>query len=94
MQNFGQFIVLRMGSKLVFKEPIQKIKSNTNKNFQGNTNINGFQNNFYSPNSNINRKKSYEGMDIIPKFIANENMKEVNRELLNRILKKKIFLIN
>ena len=91
MQNLNQFIVLKMGNKIVFKDPIQKIKANTNKNFQGNTNFKnyGFQNNFYSPNSNINRKKSYERMDIIPKCIANENLKEVNRELLNRLSKKK-----
>ena len=31
-------------------------------------------------------------MDVIPKFIANDNMKEINRELLDRLLtKKKIF---
>ena len=88
MQSLPNFIVLKMGNKIVFKEPIQKIKANSNQNFQGNSNYNnGFQNNYYSPNNY--RKKSYEGMDIIPKFIANENMKEVNRELLNRLSNKK-----
>jgi oligoribonuclease NrnB/cAMP/cGMP phosphodiesterase (DHH superfamily) len=28
-------------------------------------------------------------MDVIPKFIANENMKELNNELMDRLLKKK-----
>ena len=85
MQNLAHFIVLKMGNKIVFKEPIQKIKANSNLNFQGNSNYNNeFQKNYYSPNNF--RKKSYEGMDIIPKFIANER---INRELLNRLLNKK-----
>lgn len=88
--NLNQFIMLRMGNKIVFKEPIQTIKSFSNQNFQGNNNFNnnGYQQNYYSKYNN-NNKKNYQGMDVIPKFIANENMKEVNRELLDSLLKKK-----
>ena len=90
--NINQFIMLRMGNKIVFKEPIHTIKSFSNQNFQGNNNFNnnGYQQNHYSKyNNNNNNKKNYKGMDVIPKFIANENMKEVNRELLDGLLKKK-----
>ena len=39
--------------------------------------------------NNNNKKRNYEGLDVIPKFIANENMKDINRELLYRLLTKK-----
>ena len=90
MINASQFISLKMGNKMVFREPLQSLKAVSNKNFQANnSNFNRYQpNNFYSPNNNI-KKRNYEGMDVIPKFIANENMKEINGELLNRLLTKK-----
>ena len=93
MLNASQFISIKMGNKMVFKEPLQSLKGYSNKNFQGSNNFNRYQpNNFYSPNNNI-KKRNYEGMDIIPKFIANENMKEINGELLDRLLKKKNIFI-
>ena len=89
--NPNQFIMLKMGNKMVFKEPLHTIKSYSNQNYQGNNNFNnnGYQQNYYSKYNNNNNKKNYQGMDVIPKFIANENMKEVNRELLDNLLKKK-----
>ena len=91
MMNLNQFIMLKMGNKIVFKEPIHTIKSYSNQNFQRNNNFNnnGYQQNNYSKYNN-NNKRNYQGMDVIPKFIANENMQEVNRELLDRLLKKKV----
>ena len=93
--NLNQFVSLKMGNKFLFKEPLQSLKFLRNQNIQqGNrNNMNNMNNNwerpnYYSPN-NINNKRNYEGMDVIPKFIANENMKEINNELLDRILKKK-----
>ena len=95
MLNASQLISLKMGNKFVFREPLQSLKSYSNKNFQGNNNnFNIYKpNNFYSPNNNNIKKRNYEGMDIIPKFIANENMKEINGELLNRLLTKKSIFI-
>ena len=89
--NQSNCIILKMGNKIVFKDPIQSIKSFSNQNFQINNNNNiRFQSNYYQPNNfNNNKKRNYEGMDVIPKFIANDNMKEINRELLDRLLKKK-----
>lgn len=86
--NISQFIFLKMGKKAVFKENLQVLKSLGNQNFQGGNNANRFQSNYYSPNNNL-KKRSYEGMDIIPKFIANQNMQELNNELMDRLLKKK-----
>lgn len=91
--NLSQYITLKMGNKYVFKEPLQALKSSNNSNY---TNNNIQRNNYYSPNNynnnnnqRINPKRSYQGMDVIPKFIANQNMQEINKELLNRLLTKK-----
>ena len=89
--NLSQYFTLKMGHKLIFKEPLQNLKIQRNSNYM---NSNYQKNNYYSPNnyninSRVNQKKNYQGMDVIPKFIANENMKEINRELLNRMQNKK-----
>jgi hypothetical protein len=74
-----------MGNKVLFKENLQVLKTFGNNSFQ--------PNNYRlrtNSTSNINAKRRiYEGMDVIPKFIANENMKELNNELMDRLLKKK-----
>ena len=79
--SLSQTLCLKMGNKLIFKEPLQALKSLSNPNTRG-------QQSNYIPTGN-KRKRNYEGMDIIPKFIANENMKEINLELLNRLCSKK-----
>ena len=89
--NLSQYVTLKMGNKFIFKEPLQTLKSTGNNNYM-NSNIQ--KKNYYSPNNYNNnqgnlKKKNYQGMDIIPKFIANENMQEINKELLDRLLKKK-----
>ena len=73
-----------MGNKILFKENLQVLKTFGNNSFQ--------PNNYKSANSNSNinaKRRIYDGMDVIPKFIANENMKELNNELMDRLLKKK-----
>ena len=89
--NLSQYVSLKMGNKFIFKEPLKSLKSTGNNNYM-NSNIQ--KKNYYSPNNYNNnqgnlKKKNYQGMDIIPKFIANENMQEINKELLDRLLKKK-----
>ena len=91
--NLSQYVTLKMGNKFIFKEPLQSLKSaGGNSNYM---NPNMQKNNYYSPNNYNNnnqrnlKKRNYQGMDIIPKFIANENMQELNKELLDRLLKKK-----
>lgn len=89
--NLSQYVTLKMGNKFIFKEPLQSLKSVNNNNY---INPNMQKNNYYSPNNFNNnqrnfKKRNYQGMDIIPKFIANENMQELNKELLDRLLKKK-----
>ena len=89
--NYTQYLTLKMGNKYIFKEPLQNLRLQRNSNYM---NSNYQKNNYYSPNNyNINtrnnHKKDYKGMDVIPKFIANENMKEINKELLNRMQNKK-----
>ena len=85
--NLNQYIFLKMGNKMIFRDPLNTIKAYSNQNFKNNYNNNVNQQNYYSKYNN--NKKNYQGMDVIPKFIANENMQEVNRELLDRLLKKK-----
>ena len=93
MMNQSNFITLKMGNKMLFKEPLQSLISLSNPNYQTNNNnvSNRYQSNYYQPNNinNNNKKRNYEGLDVIPKFIANENMKDINRELLYRLLTKK-----
>lgn len=84
--NLSQFLTLKMGNKFIFKEPLNAIKSLNNNNVQ--------RNNYYSPNNynnqRNNQKRNYANMDIIPKFIANESMQELNKELLSRLSHKKV----
>ena len=91
--NLSQFITLKMGNKFIFKEPLQSMKALKNNNYMNNNiqNNNYYpQNNFNNNNQRNNQKRNYQGMDIIPKFIANENMQEINKELLERLLQKKL----
>ena len=96
MNNLSDYITLKMGKKFIFKEPLQALRFSGNNNYMNNMNSNVRRNSYYSKNNNSNnssynnQKRNYEGMDIIPKFIANENMKEINNELLDKLLKKKI----
>ena len=95
--NLSPFVMLKMGNKIVFKEPLQAIRHINNNNYM---NSNVQRNNYYSPNnySNYNnnyssasniKKRNYENMDIMPKFMANKNMQELNKELLDRLSHKK-----
>ena len=88
--SFSQYITLKMGNKYIFKEPLQNLRIQRNSNMN-----NKYQtNNYYAPknyniNARNNHKRDYRSMDVIPKFVANENMKEINKELLNRMQNKK-----
>ena len=91
--NASQYITLKMGNKYIFKESLQALKSSSNSNYVNNNQ----RNNYYSPNNynnnnnrRMNPKRSYQGMDVIPKFIANQNMQEINKELLDRLSNKKV----
>ena len=90
--NISQYMTLKMGNKYIFKESLQALKSSNNSNYVNNNQ----RYNYYSPtnfnnnNRRINPKRSYQGMDVIPKFIANQNMQEINKELLERLLTKKV----
>lgn len=88
-----QTISLKMGNKYIFREPLQNLTTQRttnymNTNFQKNNYYSAHPNN-YNMNSRNNPKRGYQDMDVIPKFIANENMKELNKELLDRIQNKK-----
>ena len=74
--NLNQFIILKMGNKIIFREPLQLLKSN------------GSQ--YYSPKQNEPYKKNGNlgDMDIIPKFMANQN-KGSNEVMIDRLNKSK-----
>lgn len=76
MLNLNQFIVFKMGNKIIFREPLQLLKSN------------GSQ--YYPPNKNEPYKKNgnLADMDIIPKFMANQN-KGSNEVMVDRLNKSK-----
>jgi hypothetical protein len=91
--NTSQYMTLKMGNKYIFKESLQALKSSNNSNYVNNNQ----RNNYYSPNNynnnnnrRMNPKRNYQGMDVIPKFIANQNMQEINKELLDRLSNKKV----
>ena len=103
MNNLDQMLYLKMGNKLIFKEPLKGIKyaveqyqnpkSNINRNdkydiYKPNYNQKNNVNNMNNMNK-VNKKRNYQNMDVIPKFIAYENSQEVNRDLANRLLDKK-----
>ncbi len=72
--SINQFIFLKMGKKILFKENLLTLK---------NSDIRAPQS--CPPGIKIRKLE----LDIIPKFIANENMQELNNELMDRLLKKK-----
>lgn len=75
MINLNQFLVFKMGNKLLFKEPLQSLRSN------------GSQ--YFPPKQNETSKKdNMIGMDIMPKFMLNKN-KESTEEIIGRLNHKK-----
>ena len=76
MMNLNQFIILKMGNKFIFREPLQILKSNGNQ--------------YYSPKQNDPNKNNGKlaDMDIIPKFMANQN-KGSNEVMTDRLNKSK-----
>ena len=89
-----------MGNKLIFKEPLKGIKYAVEQYKNPNSQINkNDRYDIYKPNynqqSNVNnmnkgnRKRSFQNMDVIPKFIAFENSQEINKELAYKLLDKK-----
>ena len=98
MNNLDKMLYLKMGNKLIFKEPLKGIKYAVEQYQNPNSNINrNPQYDIYKPNYNNNqnnmnkgnRKRNYQNMDVIPKFIAFENSQEVNKELANKLVEKK-----
>ena len=49
--NLSPFVMLKMGNKIVFKEPLQAIRHINNNNYM---NSNVQRNNYYSPNNYSN----------------------------------------
>ena len=105
MNNLDKMLYLKMGNKLIFKEPLKGIKyaveqyQNPNPNIKRNDPYDIYKPN-YNQQSNVNnnhkynmnqgnRKRNFQNMDIIPKFIAFENSQEVNKELANKLVEKK-----
>lgn len=74
--NLNHFIIFKMGNKVIFREPLQSLKSN------------GSQ--YYPPKQNEPYKKNGKlaDMDIIPKFMANQN-KGSNEVMIDRLNKSK-----
>ena len=108
MNNLSQFVILKMGNKYVFKEPLQTIKTLGNNNYSNNinnnmSNMNNNNNNSYysPPNShnyssikNNNQKRNYENLDIMPKFLEHKNLEETSFQILDKITHKKQTLKN
>ena len=100
MINLEKMLYLKMGNKLIFKEPLKGIKYAVEQYKNPNSQINkNDRYDIYKPNynqqSNVNnmnkgnRKRSFQNMDVIPKFIAFENSQEINKELAYKLLDKK-----
>lgn len=88
--NSSNFVALKMGNKFIFKESLQVLKGSNSKYLNSNVQKkNYYTQNYYNNNQRITPKRNYQDMDIIPKFIANQNMQEINKELLERTLTKK-----
>ena len=97
--NLEQTLFLKMGNKLIFKEPLQGIKYAIEQNKNMNEKFNVYkpnynqQSNYSNQNqfSNVTnkRKMNYQNMDIIPKFIEDENIQEKYKDLANRLNDKK-----
>jgi len=77
MINLNQFLIFKMGNKILFREPLQALKSNG-----------GSQ--YYPPRQNEPNKKNgnLADMDIVPKFMANHKKGE-NEVMLERLTKSK-----
>ena len=92
--NITQTFMLKIGGKAIFHENLNNLNSLSNFNkspAHPNNNYPAFSNNNSSMNSFNNQKQNYyDNFDILPKFIANQNMQEVNKELTIKILKKKV----
>ena len=100
MINLDKMLYLKMGNKLIFKEPLKGIKYAVEQYKNPNSQINkNDRYDIYKPNynqqSNVNnmnkgnRKRNFQNMDVIPKFIAFENSQEINKELAYKLLDKK-----
>ena len=99
--SLEQTLFLKMGNKLIFKEPLKAIKYAIEQNNNMNEKYNVYKPNYnqqsnynnqnqYSNNSNNNKRKmNYQNMDIIPKFIEDENINEKYKELANKLNDKK-----
>ena len=93
MMSITQTFVLKMGGKNIFHENLSNLKSLANFNKPQtipNNNYPSFSNNNSSVNSFNNKKQNlYDNFDILPKFVASQNMQEINKEYTIKILKKK-----
>ena len=98
MNNLSQFVILKMGSKYVFREPLQTIRSFGNNNYTNNmNNMNNNNNSYYSSSNrqsyssinNSNQKRNNGTFDIMPKFLANKNLEETKFQILDKISHKK-----
>ena len=97
MNNLDKMLYLKMGNKLIFKEPLKGIKYAVEQYKNPNSDLNrNDRYNIYKPISNQqsnipkpNIKRNYQNMDVIPKFIDYENSQEMNKELAKRLVDKK-----
>ena len=97
MNNLDKMLYLKMGNKLIFKEPLKGIKYAVEQYKNPNSDLNrNDRYNIYKPMSNQqsnipkpNIKRNYQNMDVIPKFIDYENSQEMNKELAKRLVDKK-----
>ena len=76
--NSGGFISFKLGQQIIFQHPLSQLKqiaSTMNKR-----NIN--------QNLNQNQRKNYN-LDVIPKFIQTQNLKQIHLDLSKKIINKK-----
>lgn len=97
--NIEQMLFLKMGNKLIFKEPLKGIKYAIEQNKNMNEKYNVYKP-AYNQQSNVNnynnqnqyqnkRKMNFQNMDVIPKFIQNDNIQEQYKDLANKLNDKK-----
>ena len=97
--NIEQMLFLKMGNKLIFKEPLKGIKYAIEQNQNMNEKYNVYKP-AYNQQSNVNnynnqnqyqnkRKMNFQNMDVIPKFIQNDNIQEQYKDLANKLNDKK-----
>ena len=101
--NLTPFLIFKIGKQIIFKEPLQSLKSfnnmshisnpipNKNLYNQNNSFSNpSFNNNSNYPINNMQRNKNkYENVEILPKFLAKSTNIEESKESLNKLMKKK-----